>query len=60
MRPLGFPNLTKAKEELGWFPIVTLEDGLNKTIDYTRANKDLLQFEANSSTSSDIPENTPA
>ncbi|MBT4722666.1 SDR family NAD-dependent epimerase/dehydratase, partial [Candidatus Falkowbacteria bacterium] len=32
------------KEEIGWLPIISLEDGLKKTIDFTRANKDLLTF----------------
>lgn len=42
LTPLGLPNLTKAREELGWIPLVRLEDGLRKTIDYTVANKDAL------------------
>lgn len=36
---LGIPDLTKAKNQLGWFPLVTLDDGLKQTIDYTIANK---------------------
>lgn len=40
--PLGLPNLEKAKEQLGWLPLVRLEDGLKKTVDYIRANKILL------------------
>jgi len=39
---MGLPNLTKAKEKLGWLPLVRFEDGLRKTIDYIRANKVLL------------------
>jgi len=42
MTQLGIPNLTKAKEKLGWLPLVTLDNGLKKTIDYTMANKSLL------------------
>jgi len=41
---LGLPNLSKAKEKLGWIPLVTLDDGLKRTIDYTIANKSLLSF----------------
>ncbi len=42
MIPLGLPNLHKAREVLGWLPLVRLDDGLKKTIDYVRANKLLL------------------
>jgi len=44
LRELALPNISKVKNALGWFPIVTLEEGLQKTIDYTRAHKDLLTF----------------
>ncbi len=40
--PLPIPNLTKAKEQLGWLPLVRLSDGLKQTVDYVRANKLLL------------------
>lgn len=39
---IGLPDIRKAKEELGWMPVVLLDDGLRKTIDYIRANKILL------------------
>ena len=42
MIPLVLPNLNKAKEQLGWLPLIRLDDGLRKTIDYVRANKLLL------------------
>jgi nucleoside-diphosphate-sugar epimerase len=38
----GVADCTKAKERLGWVPLVRLEDGLARTIDYVRANKLLL------------------
>jgi len=38
---LGLPRIELAKE-LGWMPLVRLEDGLEKTIEYVRANKILL------------------
>lgn len=42
MSPLGLPDITKAKESLGWLPLVRLEDGLAKTVDYTIAHKQIL------------------
>lgn len=39
---LSLPNLHKSREILGWLPLVRLDDGLRKTIDYVRANKLLL------------------
>jgi nucleoside-diphosphate-sugar epimerase len=39
---MGLPDLTKARNDLRWIPLVRMEDGLTKTIDYVRANKLLL------------------
>jgi UDP-glucuronate decarboxylase len=41
MTPLCLPDITKARNELGWMPIVTIEKGLEKTIDDLRASKRL-------------------
>ncbi len=38
---LGLPRIGKARE-FGWIPLVRLEDGLEKTIEYVKANKILL------------------
>lgn len=38
---LALPNINRAKE-LGWFPLVRLDDGLRRTIEYMKANKILL------------------
>jgi len=43
MTQLGLPDTDRAKEMLGWVPLVRLEDGLQKTIDYTQAYKPLLR-----------------
>lgn len=42
MTPLGLPDIRKAKEELGWIPLVRLEDGLAKSVEFAQANKQLL------------------
>lgn len=43
MTPLGLPDITLAKEKIGWYPLVPLEEGLVKTIEYVRANQNILQ-----------------
>ena len=43
----GTPDLRFAKEKLRWIPIVTLEDGLRRTIDYTIANKEIIRANGN-------------
>ena len=39
--PLCLPDITKARDELGWMPIVPLTKGLERTIYEIRANKGL-------------------
>jgi UDP-glucuronate decarboxylase len=43
LRDLGLPNLTKAKADLGWIPLVNLDQGLKKSIEYTQAHRGLLK-----------------
>ena len=43
MRPLGSPDISLIKQKLEWFPVITLEAGLKKMIDYVKANRILLQ-----------------
>ena len=43
MTPLGLPDISLAKERLGWFPIMLLEDGLKAAIDYSKAYKSSLK-----------------
>jgi UDP-glucuronate decarboxylase len=43
MSQLGLPDLTKAKEKLGWIPLVPLEQGLKRSIEYTTVSKGLLR-----------------
>lgn len=38
----GLPDLHYAHDILGWFPLVLLEDGLKKTVDYVIAHKEAL------------------
>ncbi|TAN32755.1 NAD-dependent epimerase/dehydratase family protein [Patescibacteria group bacterium] len=40
----GAPDLHYTKDALGWMPLVRLPDGLQKTVDYTIANKEALMF----------------
>jgi UDP-glucuronate decarboxylase len=47
MTPLGLPDITLAKEQLGWLPVVRLEDGLQKTIEFTKAEKGLVSYPEN-------------
>jgi len=42
----GVPDIAYAKEALGWLPLVRLEEGLDKTIDYVIANKETMLFAA--------------
>lgn len=41
MTRLGLPDLRKAGDELGWIPLVRLEDGLKRAIEYTLVTKGL-------------------
>jgi len=38
---LAIPDISQAREQLGWMPVVTLENGLEKTVDDIRASKGL-------------------
>lgn len=40
----GLPDIALAKDKLEWLPLVTLEDGLRKTIDYVIARRESLLF----------------
>lgn len=46
MTPLGLPDITKAKDKLGWLPLLQLDEGLKRSIDYTIAHKSLVAFKA--------------
>jgi len=41
----GVPNIDKAKEQLGWFPLIPLEQGLKQTVDYFLAHKNVLRLD---------------
>lgn len=42
MTPLCLPDTAKMRQELGWLPVVTLDKGLEKTVDNLRASKNLM------------------
>lgn len=44
MTPLALPDITLARELLGWTPIVRLEDGLKKSIEYAQAHKEIMGY----------------
>ncbi|MFA5029389.1 MAG: GDP-mannose 4,6-dehydratase [Patescibacteria group bacterium] len=44
MAPQLLGDITQAKERLGWFPIVLLDEGLKKTIDYLSAQQGILDL----------------
>ncbi len=37
----GLPDINKARQVLGWLPLVRMEDGLRRMIDYSRAQRQL-------------------
>ncbi|HAO81101.1 MAG: UDP-glucuronate decarboxylase [Parcubacteria group bacterium GW2011_GWD2_43_10] len=37
----GVPEIIKAKETIGWFPLISLTEGLRQTVDYFRAHHNL-------------------
>jgi len=44
MSRLGIPDITLAKEKLQWFPIVTLEQGLEETVLYGKAHRVMIDW----------------
>lgn len=44
MSKLGLPEITFAKEKLLWFPIVTLEKGLEETVEYGKAHRVMIDW----------------
>ncbi|MFZ2803670.1 MAG: NAD-dependent epimerase/dehydratase family protein [Patescibacteria group bacterium] len=40
----GLPDTTRAREILGWVPLVRLDDGLKKMIEYAQSHKNLISF----------------
>ncbi|PKL72674.1 NAD-dependent dehydratase [Candidatus Kuenenbacteria bacterium HGW-Kuenenbacteria-1] len=44
MSRIGIPNIDKAKKLLEWFPVISLTDGLIKTIEIMRASRILKPF----------------
>lgn len=40
----GLPNTTRAREILGWIPLVRLDDGLRRMIDFAKSHRQLVSF----------------
>ncbi len=43
MAPQPIMSIAQAKENLGWFPIILIDEGLNETVDYLSAQKGVLE-----------------
>jgi UDP-glucuronate decarboxylase len=44
MTEAGLPDVTRAREILGWVPLVRLEDGLKKMIEYAKSHRQQVTF----------------
>lgn len=44
LTPKGAPDLRAAKDSLGWMPLVRLDDGLQKVVDYVIARRESLNL----------------
>ena len=40
----GLPDITLVREKIGWFPLIKMEDGLKRTVDYMKAMKGVLRM----------------
>lgn len=40
----GLPDITRAREVLGWIPLVRIEDGLKKMVDYIKSHRHQITF----------------
>jgi UDP-glucuronate decarboxylase len=43
-RDAGLPDITRAREAIGWVPLVRLEDGLRRMVDYAKSHRHLISF----------------
>ena len=42
MTPLSLPDITLARNKIGWFPLVSLDDGLKKTVEHIKVRRMML------------------
>lgn len=42
--PQPIPDITRAREVLGWFPVVRLNEGLTHTVEYLKASRGLIDI----------------
>jgi UDP-glucuronate decarboxylase len=47
MKLSGIPDLGVAKDKIGWFPIISVNEGLVKTIEYTMSKMGMVKFDMN-------------
>lgn len=43
-RDAGLPDIARAREAIGWVPLVRLEDGLRRMVDYAKSHRHLISF----------------
>lgn len=45
MTKLGIPDISLAKDKIQWFPIVTLDKGLESVVEYSKAHKVMINWD---------------
>ncbi len=45
MSKLGMPDISIAKRKIEWFPVVTLDKGLESVVEYSKAHKVMVNWD---------------